>query len=104
MVTVMHKEVLDFLSRFTNNGQFQQVENAFTNGCCYWMAYILAERFRADDAVIMYDEVMNHFGTMVDGVVYDITGDVTGFYDWHPWSELEDDALRFRITRDCINF
>lgn len=104
MVTAMKDEVLCFLSRFTNNGQFQQVTDAFTCGCCYWLAYILAERFNTDDATIMYDEVMNHFGTMIEGVVYDVTGDVTGFYDWRPWNELEDDILKSRIIRDCINF
>ncbi len=100
----MQEEVLGFLSRFTNGGKSSGVTDVFANGCCYWMAYILAERFSADDAVIMYDEAMDHFGTRIDGVVYDITGNVTGFYDWHPWDELEDDALRSRITRDCINF
>lgn len=97
-------EVLDFLSQFTSNGHRQQVVDAFTSGCCYWMAYILAERFKTLSAVIMYDEVMNHFGTMIDGVVYDVTGDVTDMYDWHPWAELKDDALRRRIIRYCINF
>lgn len=100
----MQDEVLAFLNRFTNDWQYQQVIDAFTKGCCYWMAYILAERFKTDDAVIMYDEVMNHFGTMIDGVVYDITGDVTGFYDWKPWSSFEDEAAMSRIVRDCILF
>lgn len=104
MVTVMQDEVLAFLNRFTNNGEHQQVIDAFTNGCCYWMAFVLAERFSTDDAAIMYDEVMNHFGTMIDGIVYDITGDVTGFYDWKPWSLFEDEAAKSRIVRDCVLF
>lgn len=100
----MQDEVLNFLQKFTGDGERQQVCDTFTGGCCYWMAYILAARFHDDDPIIMYDEVMNHFGTMLDGVVYDITGDVTGFYDWHAWDDLDDDALRSRIIRDCINF
>lgn len=100
----MQDEVLNFLNRFTEDGERQQVCDAFTRGCCYWFAYILAERFCDDGPVIMYDEVMNHFGTMLDSIVYDITGDVTGFYDWHPWDDLEDDVLRARVVRDCINF
>lgn len=100
----MQGEVLAFLGRLTNDWQYRQVCDIFTSGCCYWMAYILAERFRDDDAIIMYDEVMNHFGTMIDGVVYDITGDVTGFYDWQPWDSIDDALLRSHIIRDCINF
>jgi hypothetical protein len=52
----------------------------------------------------MYDHVENHFGTMICGKVYDITGDVTAKYRWEPWEKLDDELLKARIVRDCIMF
>lgn len=93
--------VNNFIGRFREH---DSVIDTFCFGCCYWFALILSERFKKDSAVIMYDEVENHFGVMVHGVVYDITGDVTNDYNWIPWSSLDDDLLRSRIIRDCIMF
>lgn len=54
----------------------------------------------------MYDRRINHFATMVDGHVYDITGDVTDQYDWDLWNDVRriDELDTQRIVRDCINF
>ena len=52
----------------------------------------------------MYDEVINHFGTEINGRVYDITGDVTFKYKWKQWSEVDNELLRARIIRDYIMF
>lgn len=83
----------------------KDVDTVFTNGCCYWFAKILYERFHMTrGADIMYDEVANHFGTQIDGRVFDITGDVTWEYSWKPWSSIGDELLRARIVRDCIMF
>lgn len=90
-----------FIGRFTEH---EKTEDTFQFGCCYWFAYILFRRFLKDGAKIMYDEVINHFGTQIGGRVYDITGDVTEKYDWRPWDFMSDDLLRKRITRDCIMF
>ena len=49
-------------------------------------------------------QTSNHFGTKINGRVYDITGDVTFKYEWKPWSEVDDELLRARIIRDCIMF
>lgn len=94
--------VQQFLHRFHIS---QDVTDVFTCGCCYWFAKILYERFLlSNGAEMMYDEVLNHFGTKVSGRVYDITGDVTDKYNWKPWSEVGDDLLRARIVRDCVMF
>lgn len=90
-----------FLARFHES---ENVDTVFTNGCCYWFAMILFIRFINEYAAIMYDQTVNHFGTMIDGRIYDITGDVTDKYNWKPWSELDDELLRKRIVRDCIDF
>ncbi len=107
----MHEEVMKFINHFTHNGEYKEVIDTFTHGCCYWFASILWDRFYDCDlnisyGVMMYDEVMNHFGCWIDGIVYDITGDVTNKYNWQPWGSFmeQDELLTERILRDCINF
>ena len=94
-------EVSDFLKRFHFHTDIDEV---FTNGCCYWFANILYHRFLNTGATIMYDEVINHFGTMIGNKIYDITGDVTDKYNWVSWDSIHDTALKSRIIRDCIMF
>ena len=100
------KEINSFIDRFTKSGFRTEVVDCFSNGCCYWFAKILESRFYLDVAVIMYDQVENHFGCMINGRVYDITGDVTDDYNWDFWDKIfrEDISLYHRIVRDCINF
>lgn len=106
-------DVLMFIGRFSTNsrgtGYREEVVECFTRGCCFWFAYILKTRFKEAGAEIVIDNTIGHFGTRIRGRVYDITGDVTeGYrgtpYTWEPWDELDDDALRARIVRDCIMF
>ena len=100
-----HKDkVLHFISRFKSGDKENRVEYVFTNGCCFWFAYILQSRFASDGAVIMYDDIMNHFGTEISGRIYDITGDVTEQYSWIPWNNIQDELHRSRIIRDCVLF
>lgn len=94
-------KVEGFIKRFHD---YEKTDDTFQFGCCYWFAFILYRRFLREGAKIMYDQVENHFGTMVSGKVYDITGDVTGKYDWEPWEKLDDELLKERIIRDCIMF
>ena len=54
----------------------------------------------------MYDPIDGHFGTYINGKVYDITGDVTKGHKWISWEWIcnnEPNMLK-RITNDCINF
>ena len=101
-------DVLMFIGRFSTDGHGTRWEGveAFTQGCCFWFAYILAERFRDKyGAHIVVDYVANHFATRIaGGRVYDITGDVTEGHTWEPWAACSDPALRRRITEDCIMF
>lgn len=94
-------EVIRFIRRFQRG---EAVTEAFTQGCCYWFAAILYWRFMDDGAEIVYDEAANHFGALISGRVYDITGDVTESFQWRSWSELNDESHRARIIRDCILF
>ena len=94
-------QVDGFINRFHEH---ETTDDTFQFGCCYWFAFILCRRFLREGAKIMYDQVENHFGTMIFGKVYDITGDVTAKYRWEPWGKLDDDLLKTRIVRDCIMF
>ena len=100
-------DVIMFIGRFMHDGINVRTEvvEAFTCGCCYWFAHILAARFGDEyGAEIVVDYVANHFGTRIRGRVYDITGDVTEGHTWEPWDACDDDLLRKRITDDCIMF
>lgn len=93
--------VSGFIKKFHNS---ELVDVVFSNGCCYWFAWILYSRFFGDGAEIMYDQIANHFGTRINGIVYDITGDVTKTYNWVTWASIDDESHKKRIIRDCILF
>ena len=101
-------EISRFIDRFTDGGKRKEVIDCFTNGCCFWFACILHGRFvtEAPGVIIVYDDIMNHFGCRINGRVYDITGDVTDKYNWRDWIEvyLEDELRGKRIIKDCVNF
>lgn len=104
----MEQKVLSFISRFTNDGKYQEVIKIFTCGACYWFAKILYERFKQYEwdanVAIVYDAPVNHFGCRIDGHIYDITGDCTDQYDWKRWPTFDDISWERRIVRDCILF
>lgn len=103
----MHQEILNFISRFTENGRKTEVIDTFTNGCCYWFAEILRARFSRSEpfyADIVYDETANHFACRILGRDYDVTGDVTGQYRMQSWFNMSDESHKKRIRRDCVFF
>jgi hypothetical protein len=105
-MTAIENAVARFTARFTLNGKRKEVIECFTEGCCFWFASCLFERFSDYDPTIMYDVVTNHFGCKIEGRVYDITGDVTDQYNWEIWYKAywDDSERGERIFRDCINF
>lgn len=86
--------------------KFQSPENngIFAGDCSYWFAAIIYRRFIRNGAKIMFDIATNHFGTMVNGKVYDITGDVTRRCKWIPWLEFQDDSVKEKVTNQYIMF
>ena len=96
----MNSEVSGFLKRFHTDAD---IDGVFTNGCCYWFAYILFTRFLREGAEIVYDPIKGHFGTRIYGRVFDITGDVTDDHFWVPFKEM-DASQKKRVERDCIMF
>lgn len=102
------EEILNFIKRFQNEGTIK----TFTEGCCYWFAKILDERFNfaEPECGIFYNEKENHFATMIDLNLYDITGDlgdIRNLLDWVSWEDYQyagDELVVERLYRDCIDF
>lgn len=98
MIMTKNELILDFIKQFNDLG----ARNCFSNGMCYWFSNIMMQRFDGD---IVYDPVLNHFAILIDGHVYDITGDITGDinYAWEFWEDFyyENPSHTTRILRDC---
>lgn len=86
------------------------VIDCFTQGCCYWFAFILKERFHGK---IVYDHVIGHFACQIGTYVYDIRGRVDKYYgketfEWHDWdtwevyADKQPSGARTRVIEDCI--
>lgn len=100
-------EVLTFIKRFQNEGTVK----TFTEGCCYWFAKILDERFNSFEyeSGIWYNGIDNHFATLIGTHLYDITGDLGDIKDlsgWNNWTYYMyiDELETERIFKYCINF
>lgn len=102
----LYRDVLCFIGRFSTDGYSvrRQVVDAFTTGGCYWFAYILCVRFAEYRPEIVFDDGAAHFAYRIDGLVYDITGDVTDGYDWQSWDEYDDETHKKQIIEQCIMF
>lgn len=102
----MSEKALKFISRFTADGRREEVIDCFMNGCCYWFARMLAERFLDCAPVLMYAPVEGHFATLIFDRVYDITGDVTDKYKWERWVDYRsrEPGQGKIIRRDCVMF
>ena len=96
-----YRDVLCFIGRFTTNRsgmkKRKQVIEAFRFGCCYWFAFILAERFKDEyDVALLVDFDATHFATEIEGMVFDIGGDITDIdqFHWTRWDDVPDDDPR----------
>lgn len=95
-------EILDFI------GRFRGAEKVFLEGCCFWFAKILEERFPGGR--IVYDPVRGHFLYDFGWRLWDIRGDRTGEYgegahllDWAEHGDA-DPVHHERIVRQCVLF
>ena len=62
---------------------------------------VLAMEFAGE---IYYDPIVGHFATMINGVMYDITGVVKNTRDFISLEEIRKDGLLWaRLQRDCID-
>ena len=99
MINFTSENILRFIKRFSDFGN--QVVECFTKGNCFWFAMVLALEFAGE---IYYNPIVGHFATMIDGVMYDITGVVKNTSDFTPLEEIRKDELLWaRLQRDCVD-
>lgn len=86
---------------------FYSARHTFTNGCCYWFAYLLKAEF---GATIWYAPIEGHFVGEIDGVLYDVNGvyrpsaqDADKMLKWEAL-KAQDSLWAKHIERDCIHF
>lgn len=93
------QEVEKFIDRFRT----EETKKVFTEGCCYWFARILEERFRG---CIYYNPIDNHFATSIGGILYDITGEIKKTSDWVMWFKYkwQEPLDTERLLKNCIYF
>ena len=99
MINFTSENILQFIKKFSDFGN--QVVECFTKGNCFWFAMVLAMEFAGE---IYYDPIVGHFATMIDGVLYDITGVVENTSDFVSLEEIRKDELLWaRLKRDCVD-
>ena len=99
MINFTSENILQFIKKFSDFGN--QVVECFTKGNCFWFAMVLAMEFTGE---IYYDPIVGHFATMIDGVLYDITGAVENTGDFVSLKEIRKDELLWaRLRRDCVD-
>lgn len=94
----MEDTVLAFIRQFQNEGTIR----TFTNGCCYWFAHILVNRFLLSE--IAYNPVENHFAARIASELYDITGKIDNDGHWMDWDDYQatEPADAARVYDNCI--
>ena len=99
MINFTSENILRFIKKFSDFGN--QVVECFTKGNCFWFAMVLAMEFAGE---IYYDPIVGHFATMINGVLYDITGVVENTSDFVSLEEIRKDELLWaRLQRDCVD-
>ena len=99
MINFTSENILRFIKKFSDFGN--QVVECFTKGNCFWFAMVLAVEFAGE---IYYDPIVGHFATMINGVLYDITGVVKNTNDFMSLEEIRKDELLWaRLQRDCVD-
>lgn len=99
MINFTSENILHFIKKFSDFGN--QVVECFTKGNCFWFAMVLAMEFAGE---IYYDPIVGHFATLIDGVMYDITGVVENTSDFISLEEIrKDELLCARLQRDCVD-
>lgn len=85
-------------------GKFKGATATFTEGCCFWFAMLLRERYGAD---IWYAATTGHFIGKIGDYFYDVRGVFTPDADENlfSWDELQkdDEVWASHLKRDCID-
>lgn len=109
--TRLKSEIKQFIQRF-NNGCIPLI-NIFTNKNDYWFAFVLAERFKANDPEIIYSMTLDRFAVKIDGSVYTANGEIenekssSGLFEmYESWESIKivDPIEANKITLNRITF
>lgn len=86
----------------------EKIELAFTNGNCYWFAFILSSVF---NGTICYLPIEGHFICRIEDEYYDIYGYIDEssnyrmdtIYDWEEYQKIEP-KISEKIKAQCIYY
>lgn len=96
--------VMRFIRDFKQFDKSGEVVRTFTNGYCYWFAFILHTRF--PESEIVYYSAGNHYACKIKNRIFDITGDITDkhlfFESWEEY-KLLDPKETARLKKYCID-
>lgn len=96
-------DINKFINEFKQFGK--SVIKCFTEGNCYWFAFILKTRF--PEGQIVLNNLINHFAFKVNDKLYDITGCCDNTYEgeWVSWLDYQntEPTQAHRIMHDCID-
>lgn len=83
-------EVIQFIKKF-NFRKENNVKDCFHS---YWFATILFIKFIRYGAEIVVDYKRKIFGVRIRNVVYDMSGEVKGNYNWVLWDSLDENIKK----------
>ena len=95
---------MDNIEMFIDKFQSPESIEMFSGDCSYWFAVILHRRFIRSGAKIMFSTDNFCFGTLINGKVYGIYGEITDNCQWVSWLEFTDLETKDRITKQKILF
>lgn len=78
---------MEEVRRFIEEFRDKNTDELFLGENGYWFAVILFMRFIKEGSCIMVDNSGNRYGTMIEGIIYDISGDVTNKCKWRKMVE-----------------
>lgn len=106
----MKEKVCKFIENYksisNHKNTKEYIELAFTNGNCYWFAFILASVFNGE---ICYLPIEGHFICKIENEYYDIKGCIDessnyrmdALYFWNEYCNIEP-KITEKIKQQCI--
>lgn len=97
-------DVEKFIADFKKFGSGEEIINCFTQGYCYWFAFILKTRF--PEGEICYN-TLNHFVFKYKNKLYDITGECSDKWDneylylWDEFIKKEANSEHLEVIKQC---
>jgi hypothetical protein len=105
MLNIIYEvDIETFIRDFRNYGTGEEIIKCFTEGYCYWFAFILKNRFPEGE---IYYNTMNHFVFKYNNRLYDITGDCTNkwdneyLYKWDEYQKMENGSEYIKLLEHC---